>query len=101
MDENIPADSIVTGESSSFGVKSLFANGKIGEMGKRKGPSFGGHLNFVTDWPISDNVKREGAATMNVTLSLNPEVEKGLIVRARARGVLRRFWTAARTSSPS
>jgi hypothetical protein len=24
---------------------------------------------------------------MNVTLSLNPEVEKGLIVRARARGV--------------
>ena len=24
---------------------------------------------------------------MNVTLSLNPEVERGLIVRARARGV--------------
>ena len=29
----------------------------------------------------------EGAAAINVTLNLNPEVEKGLMARAHARGV--------------
>jgi hypothetical protein len=29
----------------------------------------------------------EGTAAMNVTLNLNPEVEKGLLARARARGL--------------
>jgi hypothetical protein len=32
-------------------------------------------------------VEEEGAAAMNVTLNLRPEVEEGLMARARARGV--------------
>jgi len=32
-------------------------------------------------------LEEEGAAAMKVTLSLNPEVEKGLMARAHARGV--------------
>jgi hypothetical protein len=32
-------------------------------------------------------VGKEGAAAMTVTLNLNPEVEKGLMARAHARGV--------------
>jgi hypothetical protein len=44
-------------------------------------------LNFVTECPISGTVEEEGAAAMTVTLNLNPEVEKGLMARALARGV--------------
>jgi|SRR5271157_4098914 len=36
---------------------------------------------------ISGIVEREEAPAMNVTLSLNPEMEKGLLARANARGV--------------
>ncbi|MBZ5617711.1 MAG: hypothetical protein LAQ69_03085 [Acidobacteriia bacterium] len=32
-------------------------------------------------------MEEEAAAAMDVTLSLNPEVEKGLLARAHARGV--------------
>jgi hypothetical protein len=32
-------------------------------------------------------VKEGGAVAMNVTLSLDPEIEKGLLARAQARGV--------------
>jgi hypothetical protein len=32
-------------------------------------------------------VKQEGAAAMTVILKLNPEMEKGLMARAQARGV--------------
>jgi hypothetical protein len=42
---------------------------------------------LVTESFISGTVEEEGAAAMNITLSLNPEVEKGLMARAQARGV--------------
>ena len=42
---------------------------------------------LVTDLPKSDIVERGATAAMNVTLSLNPEVEKGLMERAHQRGV--------------
>jgi len=45
------------------------------------------NLNFVTENPISGTVEEEGTATMNVTLSLNAEIEKSLMARAQARGV--------------
>jgi hypothetical protein len=44
-------------------------------------------LNFVTAEPISGIVKREELLAMTVTLHLNPEIEKGLVERAQARGV--------------
>jgi hypothetical protein len=65
--KNIPADSIVTYGVKLAGIKSLYINGKIGKMGRRKGrflaasrfvgekpvPSRGEakrlYLNFVTD----------------------------------------------------
>src|SRR5712691_3800715 len=40
------------------------------------------HSTFVTVGPISGIVEKEGAAAMNVTLSLNAEVEKSLMARA-------------------
>ena len=41
----------------------------------------------MTASAISSTVEEKGIAAMNVTLSLNPEVEKGLLARAHARGV--------------
>ena len=41
---------------------------------------------LVTQSSISGTVEEERVAAMNVTLSLNPEVEKGLMARAHARG---------------
>jgi hypothetical protein len=38
----MPADSIVTYGVKLAGIKSLYINGKIGEMGKAKGPVLGG-----------------------------------------------------------
>jgi hypothetical protein len=43
--------------------------------------------NFMTAAPISGIVKGEEAPAMNVILSLNPEIEKGLMAHAHARGV--------------
>ena len=42
----------------------------------------------ATSLPVVDpRVNLERGGTMNVTLSLNPEVEKGLLARARRRGI--------------
>jgi hypothetical protein len=43
-------------------------------------------VGFVTERPISSTVEEEATA-MVVTISLNPEVEKGLLERAHARGM--------------
>ena len=44
-------------------------------------------LESVTESPVSGTVEEGAPAAMNVTLSLNPEVERGLMARAHARGV--------------
>jgi len=42
---------------------------------------------LVTESLLSGTVETEEVAAMDVTLSLNPEVEKGLMAKAHARGV--------------